>query len=329
MARNRSVTPPAKSPESAQIALKEVALAARAPEPRAPLFGAHMSVAGGIQKAVYAAHAIGFGTVQVFTKNNNQWRGHELTDAAIEAFRGALAETGVTSPVAHTSYLINLASPDEALWQKSIDAMTVEVERCAALGIEDLVVHPGAHLGTGEDAGLARVAAALDEVGRRTRGLSVMVDLETTAGQGTCLGASIEHLGRIAERVREPERLGLCGDTCHLSTAGYALDSDAGCARMAESLERIAGLLRERVWHLNDSKRELGSRVDRHEAIGRGKIGLEAFRRLVNDPRRLGLPMILETPKGVSDGEEWDAINLRVLRGLAQGKPPRRRSNKV
>src|SRR5947209_3959076 len=169
--------------------------------------GAHMSIAGGCDRAVRAAHAVGFGTVQLFTRNNNQWKVPPLTDAHVAAFRLALAEGGIVDPVVHNSYLINLGSPDETLWRKSIDAMTVEVERCQALGINDLVAHPGAHMGQGEEAGLGRVAAGLDEVHRRTRGTSVRIDLETTAGQGTCLGHRFEHLGAILERVAEPERL--------------------------------------------------------------------------------------------------------------------------
>lgn len=281
-------------------------------------FGAHMSIAGGCDRAVWAAHAIPFETVQLFTKNNNRWNGITLTDEHAASFRSALDQTGITGPVAHTSYLINLASPDEALWKKSIDAMVDEVERCAALGIEDLVLHPGAHMGEGEEAGLDRAARGLDEVCRRTAGSAVRIDLETTAGQGTCLGHRFEHLGTILDRVRNPERLGICADTCHIFAAGYPMGSPEEYDETIDRLVRSVGLDRLRVWHLNDSCRGCGSRVDRHAAIGAGEMGLEPFRNLVNDPRFRDLPMILETPKGTIDGEDLDVRNARVLRQLVR-----------
>jgi deoxyribonuclease-4 len=281
--------------------------------------GAHMSIAGGCNRAVQAAHAIGFQTVQLFTKNNNQWKAAALTEAHVSAFRAALAETGIVDPVVHNSYLINLGSPDDTLWKKSIDAMTVEVERCQALGISELVAHPGAHMGQGEDAGLSRVASGLDEVHRRTRGTHVRIDLETTAGQGTCLGHRFEHLGAILERVAEPERLGVCVDSCHIFAAGYSLATADEYDGTMDELDRAVGIGRVRVWHLNDSRRERGSRVDRHAGIGRGHLGLEAFGRIVRDARFRSIPMILETPKGTEDGNDLDAINLGVLRHLELG----------
>ena len=284
-------------------------------------FGSHMSMAGGHDRAVRAAHAVGFSTVQVFTKSNNQWRAAALTDAHVAAFRAALAETGVGDPVAHASYLINLGSPDDALWEKSIASLVVEVERGEALGIADLVIHPGAHVGQGEEAGLARIARGLDEVHRRTRGVALRIDLETTAGQGTCLGHRFEHLGRLLDLVGEPERLGVCVDTCHIFAAGYPLGTPSEYHDTMTALERHVGTGRVRVLHLNDSQRALGSRVDRHAGIGRGHLGLEPFRHLVNDPRFRALPMILETPKGDVAGEDLDAINLGVLRRLEEQAP--------
>jgi len=278
--------------------------------------GSHMSAAGGCDKAVRAASKIGFQAVQLFTKNNNQWKAPALTDAHVAAFRLAVGETGVGPPVAHNSYLINMGSPDDALWNRSIDAMAVEVERCAALGIGDLVAHPGAHVGSGEEAGLARVASALDEVHRRTRGVGVTIDLETTAGQGTCLGHRFEHLGRVFGLVSEPERLGVCVDTCHIFAAGYPLATAAEYDETMGDLDRAVGLGRVRVWHLNDSLKERGSRVDRHAGIGRGHLGAEPFRRVVNDRRFRGVPMIMETPKGTEEGEELDALYLRTLREM-------------
>jgi len=284
-----------------------------------------MSIAGGCDRAVWAAHAVHFVTVQLFTKNNNQWKAPPLSTAQVTAFRTALEQTGIVDPVAHTSYLINLGSPDDALWQKSIAAMTVEVERCRSLGIHDLVVHPGAHMGQGEEAGLARVARGLDEVHRRTQGRDVFIDLETTAGQGTSLGYRFEHLRDILHRVAQPEQLGFCADTCHIFAAGYPLATRAEYDDTIDRLDRSVGLERLRVWHLNDSCRDFGSRVDRHAAIGAGRMGLKPFRHLVNDPQFRDLPLILETPKGIEEGEDLDARNLRVLRGLVR---PARASRK-
>lgn len=285
-----------------------------------PLFGSHLSIVGGHHKAVFAARALGFDTVQVFTKNVNQWNAKPLTDEQVRAFRAALNETGIVRPVAHTSYLINLASPDDALWAKSIAAMVDELERAEALGIEDLVVHPGAHTGAGETAGIVRIIAGIDEVHRRTAGLRCRIDLETTAGQGTCLGARFEHFGAILRGCREPERLGLCVDTCHIFAAGYSFSNLGLYNAMIEEFDRAAGTRHVRVWHLNDSLREQGSRVDRHAGLGRGEIGLKPFTAIVNDPRFAQVPMILETPKGTENGVELDAINLKLLRGLVRGR---------
>jgi deoxyribonuclease IV len=284
-------------------------------------FGAHMSMAGGHDRAVRAAHSVGFSTVQVFTKSNNQWRAAPLTDAHVSAFRAALVETGVVEPVAHASYLINLGSPDDALWEKSIASLVTEVERGEALGIGDLVNHPGAHVGSGEEAGLVRIARGLDEVHRRTKGVALKIALETTAGQGSCLGHRFEHLGRLFDLVEEPERLGVCVDTCHIFAAGYPLGTPSEYHDTFGALEKILGLARVRVLHLNDSLKGLGSRVDRHAGIGRGQLGIEPFRLIVNDPRFRALPMILETPKGDAGGEDLDAINLSVLRGLEETAP--------
>lgn len=298
-------------------------------------FGSHMSIAGGHDRAVRAAEAIGFSCVQLFTKSSNQWKARPLDDAGVASFRTALEETGLTDPVAHTSYLINLGSPDPTLWEKSIASLCEEVERSEALGIRDLVHHPGAHMGAGEEEGLRRIADGLDEVHRRTRGVGVRIDLETTAGQGTCLGHRFEHLGSLLERVAEPERLGICVDTCHIFAAGYSLATPAGYHETFDALDRAVRLEKVRVWHLNDSLKGQGSRVDRHAGIGRGMIGLDAFRFVVNDARFAGLPMILETPKGTEAGLDLDAVNLATLRGLvnpqpatAPGKPRRRRAAK-
>ncbi len=279
-------------------------------------FGAHMSIAGGYERAVVAAHDVGFQAVQVFTKNSNQWNAPALTFEQAGAFRQALERTGIRDTVAHSSYLINLASPDDALWKRSIEAMVVEMQRCHELGIGDLVVHPGAHMGTGEETGLRRIALAIDELHRRTQDLGVTIDLETTAGQGSSLGYRFDHLQSILELVTHPRRLGVCVDTCHIFAAGYSLDRPERYDETIKQLDGTIGIDRLRVWHLNDSSRECGSRVDRHAGIGAGKMGLEPFRHLVNDLRFRHLPMILETPKGIEDGEDLDARNLRILKQL-------------
>jgi deoxyribonuclease-4 len=275
-----------------------------------------MSIAGGCHRALEAARDLACGTVQLFTKSANQWQAKELTDTDISVFRQTLRTTKLKYPTAHDSYLINLASPDEQLYRKSIEAFINELHRAEQLGLSYLVMHPGAHLGSGEDAGLARVAGALDEVHERCSDFRVQVLLETTAGQGTCLGHRFEHLARILELVRDPERLGICLDTCHVFVAGYALAPEPEYRTTMREFERSIGLSRLRCFHLNDSKKPQGSRVDRHEHIGQGCLGLEPFRLLVNDRRFRNRPMILETPKEDGDHDDMDRINLQTLRDL-------------
>lgn len=275
-----------------------------------------MSIAGGYYKAVEAAARYGMDVVQLFTKNNNQWKAKPLVPSEIDEFRAALKSTGITCPVAHDSYLINLASPDDLLWQKSIDAFTIELERAEALGLVGLVMHPGSFVSSTEEAGLARIVAALDEAHRRTAGYATLTLLETTAGQGSNLGHRFEHLARIFDSVADPARIAVCVDTCHIFAAGYPITSKKEYSATLAEFDRIIGLDRIRAFHLNDSVRELGSRVDRHAKIGAGKLGLEPFRHLLNDKRFASVPMYLETPKGEENGEELDAINLRTLRSL-------------
>ena len=275
-----------------------------------------MSIAGGYYKAVDAAAALGMTTVQIFTKNNNQWRAKPLSDEDIRLFRDALERTSVRRPCAHDSYLINLASPDDALWHKSIDAFEEELRRAEALGLCGVVMHPGSCLDSGEECGLDRIVQALDICCRRTEGFAAEVWLEITAGQGSNLGYRFEHLQYIIDHVQEPQRHGVCLDTCHLLAAGYPLGTDEEFESTVKQLDATIGLSRVRAFHLNDSKKDLGSRVDRHEHIGEGKVGLEPFRRILNDPRFNHLPMYLETKKEQRDGEEMDAVNLRTLRSL-------------
>jgi deoxyribonuclease-4 len=281
-----------------------------------PLFGAHMSTAGGLHNALQSATDHGCETVQLFTKNANQWVGKPLTEEDVATFRSALRDTKLKHPTAHDSYLINLASPDETLYRRSIEAFVDELQRAERLGLRYLVTHPGAHVGSGEEAGLCKVAEALDEVHDRCPGFKVKVLLETTAGQGSTLGHRFEHLADILGQVKNTKRLGVCLDTCHVVAAGYPLGTVEEYDATFAEFDRIIGLKRLKFFHLNDSKKPLGSRVDRHEHIGRGHLGLEPFRRLVNDPRFAKLPMILETAKEEGDEADMDTVNLAVLRGM-------------
>ncbi len=281
-----------------------------------PLFGAHMSISGGLHNAVTAAAAHDCGTLQIFSKNANQWASKPLQELDIATFRKAVKLAKLKFVTAHDSYLINLASPDDGLYRKSIAAFVDEVERAEALGLSYLVTHPGAHTGSGVDAGIAKVVAALDEVHTRTAGFKVKVLLELTAGQGSCLGAKFEEIAAILDRVKEAKRLGVCLDTCHVFAAGYEIHTEAGYAAMFEQFDDLVGIAKLKLFHINDSAKPLGSRVDRHAGLGLGHIGLEAFRRLVNDPRFAKLPMILETPKEDANDAPMDPVNLGLLRGM-------------
>ena len=281
-----------------------------------PLFGSHLSIAGGYYKAVNAAAELGMDAVQIFTKNNNQWAAKPLSDDDVRLFREAIERTGIQQPVAHDSYLINLASPDDVLWQKSIDAFVIELQRAETLGLMGVVMHPGSYVSSDEQSGLERIVKALDLAHRATPKFKVLTLLETTAGQGTNLGAKFEHLAWIIERLKHPNRVGVCIDSCHIFAAGYPLGSDDEYAATMKQFDELVGLDRIRCFHLNDSKKPQGSRVDRHEHIGEGFLGLEPFRHLVNDRRFAELPMYLETEKCERDGRPMDAINLETLRGL-------------
>jgi deoxyribonuclease-4 len=285
-----------------------------------PPLGAHQSIAGGYYKAVEIAHRTGCDCVQVFTKNNNQWRAKPISPDEAQKFRDALKTLGISHPVAHDSYLINLASPDNELWKKSIDAFVVELQRAAQLGIPYVVTHPGSYTTSTEARGLKRIVRALNEVHRQTKGVAAQCLLENTAGQGSNLGWRFEHLAAIRDGLREPDRLGgVCIDTCHLFAAGYALSSEKDVKSTLRALDKVIGLGHVKAFHLNDSKTKFGSRVDRHAGIGRGEIGLEAFRVLLNDRRLRRTPMYLETPKGLENGQDLDTINLNTLRSLIAG----------
>ena len=279
-------------------------------------WGAHISVAGGVEKAPERAQRVGATAIQIFTKNNNRWSGPPISAQAAERFREESHRRGVTTVASHVCYLINLASPKKDLLEKSREAFLDEIDRVDQLGIENLVFHPGSHMGEGEDEGLKLVAESLDWVMERRPDSPAILALETTAGQGTGLGHSFPQLARIMELSAHPARLGVCVDTCHIFAAGYGVSKRDEYNATFKSFDEEIGLDKIRLFHINDSKKPQGSRVDRHEHIGRGHIGVEGFALLVNDKRFANIPMVLETPKG-PDGLE-DMENLGVLRDLVK-----------
>ena len=275
--------------------------------------GAHMSIAGGIELAIARGVQLGCTALQIFTKNANRWQGKPISDAAARAFREAWRQSDIGPVIAHDTYLINLAAPEDDKWHKSIAALVDEIQRCALLDVPWLVIHPGAHVGSGEAAGLRRIGAALRVVfDQAPPGVGIL--LENTAGQGTVLGGRFAHLAEIMN-LAPGGRFGLCFDTCHAFAAGYDLATAAGYAATMDELQRDLGCEKVLAFHVNDSRKGLGSRVDRHEHIGQGAIGEEGFRLLMQDARFTAVPKILETPKG--DDEEFDRMNLSTLRRLA------------
>jgi deoxyribonuclease IV len=285
-----------------------------------PLFGSHLSIAGGYYKAANAAGALGMDTVQIFTKNNNQWKGKALSDDDADRFKKAVAEHGLTSPCSHDSYLINLASPKPELWEKSLEAYVIELERAEMLGLAGVVMHPGSYVESSEEEGLAKIVEGLNEAHRRTAGFKVKTWIEATAGQGTNLGYKFEHLGHIIQNADDGDRYGVCIDTCHIFAAGYGLQTQAEYDETMQQLDEHLGIDKVQAFHLNDSKKEQGTRVDRHDHIGEGFLGLEPFRFVLNDKRFKDLPMYLETKKEKRDDEEMDAVNLRTLKSLMKKK---------
>jgi deoxyribonuclease-4 len=281
------------------------------------IFGAHMSTSGGVARALERGASIGCGIVQIFVKNNMQWSGRAPSAEEIAAFAAARIRGGFKTVFGHTGYLINPGGPPSANRAKSLASLVQEISFAGALGLPFLVLHPGAHLGDGEARGLERIIAGLDEVLAATKDSAVRIALENTAGQGTCLGYKIEHLAAIFDGVQAPARLGLCLDTAHFFAAGFDLRAPGGWDAAIKRVGRLIGLTQILAFHLNDSKTDLGSRVDRHEHIGRGKIGLEAFRHIVNDARFAKSPGCLETPK--SEDLHEDVENLATLRSLVKG----------
>jgi deoxyribonuclease-4 len=288
-----------------------------------PRFGAHLSIAGGLPRAVDRAEASGCQALQIFTKSAGQWRARPLPPEEIALFRRRVRQTAVRPVVAHNSYLINLAAADRALRRKSIAALLEELDRAEALGLDGLVMHPGSYTTGTESGGLKLIADALAVLLESRPDGRTRILLEQTAGQGTNLGHRFEHLAEIIERLGGSRRVGVCLDTCHLLTAGYDICSEEGYRETFRQFGRIVGFSRLKAFHLNDSKKPCASRVDRHEHIGKGCIGVEPFRWLVNDPRFAKLPMLLETPKldtpesrKRSDVDPLDRVNLDLLRSL-------------
>ena len=281
------------------------------------LLGAHMSVAGGLVTALERGSQVGCQTMQIFTKNNTQWQASALTQAIATQFKEEWKKTSIHSIFAHASYLINLGSPDKELYRKSTMALIDELQRCEKLGLSFLVLHPGAAMDRPVEEALDRIAKAIDFAFQQTAGFQVLLLLENTAGQGSSVGHTFEHLGTLIKSVHEKKRLGVCFDTCHAFAAGYDFRTKESYEKTFSHFDKVIGLPQLKAFHLNDSKKELHCRVDRHEHIGKGQLGLSAFRLLLNDTRFSHIPMVLETPKGKECLE--DIENLKVLRSLIQG----------
>ena len=283
-------------------------------KPRGPLLGAHMSIAGGVGNAFIEGKKVDCDAIQIFTKSSRQWASKPYSKEEIELFHINREETGIGAVVAHDSYLLNMGSPDAALRSRSVAAFIDELERCEVLGVTNLIAHPGSHVGTGELDGIKTIAKSLDEVHKACPGYRVKVTLEITAGQGSNLGYRFEQIADMIDATKESDRLRVCFDTEHAFAAGYDIRTRDGYERTISEFDEIIGIDLLAAFHLNDSKKEFNSRVDRHEHIGKGFIGVEAFRMLMNDKRFWGLPMCLETPKGPDLKE--DRENLELLRSL-------------
>jgi deoxyribonuclease-4 len=278
------------------------------------LLGAHTSINGGVSTAVDLAEKLGFTAMQIFTKNNNRWYSKELNENEIEKFRMRLESSKIKFVVAHDSYLINLCSKELEMLNKSRDSFLDELKRCELLGIPHLNFHPGAHLGLGEEEGIKIIAESLNIAHANTKGYKVSSMIEATAGQGSSLGYKFEHLQKIIELVDDKSRMTVCIDTAHIFAAGYDIRNASNYNKVIDEFDNIVGLEKLKCMHMNDSKKPLGSKVDRHEHIGKGFIGLEGFTNIMNDNRIMHIPKILETPKGKEQLE--DLANLKILKSL-------------
>lgn len=281
------------------------------------LIGAHQSISGGLYKALLRGEETGCATVQIFLRSNLAWNPGRFTEEAAERFAQTQAQTGITPVVAHNCYLVNLAATDPDTLKRSIETTIDELRRAEVLAIPYLVMHPGAHLGAGERAGLRRLTRNLDRAIADSGAKRVRVLLETTAGQGTILGSRFEHLAEVIAASRFTERIGVCYDTCHTFAAGYDIRTPAAYRKTMRDFDHNLGIGKLLCFHVNDAVFDLGSRRDRHAHIGRGKLGESAFPQLLADSRLTSVPKILETPKGTSRGRSWDKINLETLRRLA------------
>ena len=281
------------------------------PDAPGDLIGAHISTKGGLATIFERAAAIEASAAALFAKNSNQWKGKALTDEECVSFN---AQRTVAPLLTHASYLINLATTNEEFHRKSIAAMIDELDRAERLGIHAVVLHPGAHLGAGSDAAIDSIARSLDTIHAALPDHKVVTLLETAAGQGSCVGCTFEELGQMIARVDDPQRVGICIDTCHVFAAGYDIRTRDGYERMVDEIDRHCGLETVGGFHLNDSKKGLGSRVDRHEHIGKGEIGVDAFAFLLNDAHFARIPKVIETPKTIET--ESDRENLQLLRSL-------------
>jgi len=280
------------------------------------LLGAHTSIEGGVSKSVDLASSLKFNTMQIFTKNNNRWFTNPLSENELSNYKDKLSKTKINPVVAHDCYLINLCAPDNEILRKSREAFTDELIRCEQLGIPFLNFHPGSHLGKGEDEGIKLIAESINICHKNTKDYKVKSMLEATAGQGTSIGHRFEHLRKIIDLVDEKERMCVCIDTAHIFAAGYDIRTPEAYNNTMNEFNEIIGLNLLKCIHINDSKKDLGTRVDRHEHIGKGFIGKEGFRNIMNDKRLLGVPKILETPK--TKGQLEDLENIRVLKSLVK-----------
>lgn len=281
-----------------------------------PLLGAHVSIAGGVGESLLRGKQLGCDCIQIFTKSSRQWAAKPYAKEEVAAFKRNQEQTGIQVVIAHDSYLLNLGAPDEKLRQRSVGGLVDELQRCEMLGVSFLVAHPGAHVGAGEEAGIKTIAHSIDEAHKACGGFKVGLALEITAGQGSNLGYAFEQMGRIFGSVQESERLRLCFDTEHAFAAGYDLRTGDGYERAFAELDEHVGLDRLVAFHLNDSLKPFHSRVDRHEHIGKGQLGVGPFRRLLSDSRFFGLPMCLETEPGPEMTEI--SKDLATLRGLLE-----------
>lgn len=283
-------------------------------KPHKILLGAHMSVAGGVDKAILRGHELKCTAIQIFLKYNTRWQGEPLSPREQDAFLKNQKQTGLACILAHNCYLINLASPDDSIYKKSFNAMLDEMERASALGIRNLVIHPGSHVGSGMTRGIRKIAASLNLLFEKTKGQKVGILLETTAGQGTGIGHRFEQIAEIIGEVKDKNRAGVCMDTAHIFAAGYDIRTKGAYQDTLREFDRIVGLKSIKAIHMNDSRKSLGSRIDRHEHIGKGFIGLDAFGFIMKEERFREVPKILETPK--DSGDKYDKRNLRILRNL-------------